>query len=170
MLERSPMHAIFFGMKRAFQSTLRITRKALARLGLTAARFDMLYAILGSYQQRLLQSDLRRTLGVTAPTVSRMLASLEKLGFVRRERPPEDTRQRVVILTHAGLKRIRRARREFISSGWVQLAVDSGLAAERWCEYAYCLQRADTFESLLDGCRREYRDIASLYYRWHPDD
>ena len=164
------MHSLFFGMKRAFQSTLRITRKALTRMGLTAARFDMLYAVLQSYDRRIRQSDLRRTLGVTAPTVSRMLASLEKLGFVRRERPHYDTRQRIVILTPAGRKRIRRARRKFISTGWVKLAVDSALAPDRWFDFAHCLERADTFESLLDGCRREYRDTGSLHYRWHPDD
>ena len=39
------MHAIFFGLKRAHHGTLRITRRALIALGLTAARFDLLYAV-----------------------------------------------------------------------------------------------------------------------------
>ena len=38
------MNAIFFGLKRAYHGTLRIYRRALANLGLTAARFDLLYA------------------------------------------------------------------------------------------------------------------------------
>jgi hypothetical protein len=39
------MNAIFFGLKRAYHGTLRITRSALASLGLTAARCDLLYAL-----------------------------------------------------------------------------------------------------------------------------
>ena len=39
------MDAIFFGLKRAFHGSLRIARFALTALGLTAARFDMLYAL-----------------------------------------------------------------------------------------------------------------------------
>ena len=61
------MNAILFGLKRAFQASIRFTRPMVAAFGLTAARFDMLYAIkLAKYGIK--QSELRRTLGVTAPT------------------------------------------------------------------------------------------------------
>ncbi|MDP9036795.1 MAG: MarR family transcriptional regulator, partial [Myxococcota bacterium] len=92
------MNAIFFGTKRAFQSCLRLMRPYLAQLGLTAARFDMLTAI-WRHPYGLLQRELRKMLGVTAPTISRMLRSLEQLGLVRRERGIRDTRQRHVTLT-----------------------------------------------------------------------
>jgi hypothetical protein len=39
------MDATFFSLKRAFHGTLRLTRVTLAKLGLTAARFDLLYAL-----------------------------------------------------------------------------------------------------------------------------
>jgi DNA-binding MarR family transcriptional regulator len=81
------MNANFFGLKRAFHGTLRITRASLTKPGLTAARFDMLYALPRDsqrFEQGMWQSDLRRQIGVSRPTVSRMLGSLEQLGLVCR--------------------------------------------------------------------------------------
>jgi DNA-binding MarR family transcriptional regulator len=124
------MNANFFGLKRAFHGTLRITRRALAKLGLTAARFDLLYALPHDprrYDGGTWQSALRRTLGVSRPTVSRMLVSLEGLGLVGRERARDDGRQYVVKLTSRGRALIRKAVRHFIDSGWAQLALDSAL-------------------------------------------
>src|SRR5579884_2276857 len=82
------MNAIPFATKRAFHTYLRIVRKPLQSLspGLTAARFDLLYLLWksgdpvwgGSRSQR----DVQQALGVSASVVSRMLRSLEKLGWV----------------------------------------------------------------------------------------
>ena len=114
------MHAIFFATKRAFHGGLRITRprfQSVAR-GMTGARFDMMYALTRSIPgphkfsnaRYVLQSDLRKILGVTAPVVSRMLRSLEALGWVTRERCLHgDRRQRKVSLTKEGLKYFRKA-------------------------------------------------------------
>ena len=110
------MNAVFFGLKRAHQSTLRITRPMLHAMGLTAARFDMLFVLLESPEGRgwtlgrrpgpnsgLLQSRLRKILGVSRPTVSRMLASLEELGILVRRRCELDRRQlREIALDRAG--------------------------------------------------------------------
>ena len=63
-----------------------------------------------------------------------------------------------------------RARAAFVRSGWAQLAVDTALGGERWCDGNFCLMQMDTLDGLLRAIRREYRDVASLYYRWHPDD
>jgi hypothetical protein len=68
------MHAIFFGLKRAHHGTLCITRSVLAAMGLTAARFDLLYAVMTS-REGLAQSALRKLLGVSRATVSRMLTT-----------------------------------------------------------------------------------------------
>jgi hypothetical protein len=38
------MHAVFLGLKRAWLSSLHRTRADFAAFGLTAARFDLLYA------------------------------------------------------------------------------------------------------------------------------
>jgi DNA-binding MarR family transcriptional regulator len=123
------MHAIFFGLKRAHHGTLRITRRVLAALGLTAARFDLLYAVKET-RAGILQSALRKVLGVSRATVSRMLASLEELGLVRRSVSKKDRRQKLIELTTKGRWRIAFAHRQFTRSGWAQLAIDSALAAK----------------------------------------
>src|SRR5580698_10099851 len=99
------MDATFFNLKRAFHGTLRITRASLARLGLTAARFDLLHALpheFRKFERGMRQSSLRGQLGVSRPTVSRMLASLERLGLIARKRDLFDRRQLVVALTRRG--------------------------------------------------------------------
>jgi DNA-binding MarR family transcriptional regulator len=178
-LSRS-VNAIFFGLKRAHQSTLRFMRPLLTRLGLTAARFDLLYALparIGPLSG-MRQSTLRRNLGVTRPTVSRMLISLEELGLVQRQRDPYDRRQVFVSLTEAGLDLIRRAKKIFIRSGLAQLAVDTALVAElgpvpktnRFQTKGHCLVAMDTLDGLLRKIRYTLGDFARLSYPWHPDD
>jgi hypothetical protein len=50
------MNAITFATKRAYHAFLRLTRRGLAAVGLTAARFDMLLAA----QRRVLRAALRQ--------------------------------------------------------------------------------------------------------------
>jgi DNA-binding MarR family transcriptional regulator len=164
------VNAIFFGLKRAYHGTLRIARSTLRLLGLTAARFDMLYAIHEWDPARILQSSLRRVLGVSSPTVSRMLASLEELGLVRRTRVGGDGRQRAIELTDAGRSSIRKACWLLIRTGQAQLAVDSALSPERWSDADHCFFLMETLDAFLSNFRHAYRDIATLYYPWHPDD
>ena len=165
------MNAIFFGLKRAYHGTLRIARSTLRLLGLTAARLDMLYAIYLKTPLKILQSTLRRTLGVSSPTTSRMLASLEELGLVHRSRVAGDGRQRWVELTVAGRASIQHASWMMIRAGQAQLAVDSALSQKALVRRRTLLLRHGgprlTFLSTL---RLVYRDVADLYYRWHPDD
>jgi DNA-binding MarR family transcriptional regulator len=166
------MHTIFFGLKRAHHSTLGLTRAPLARIGLTAARFDLLYAVKGN-RHGVMQSALRRLLGVCRATVSKMLASLEKLGLVRRSVWPLDRRQKLVELTNRGRWRISRAYFQFTRSGWVQLAVDSALGAEgqmyRWYDEDDCAEATSLLETLLGYIRRSFGDRARLVYPWDPD-
>ncbi|HEX4446620.1 MAG TPA: MarR family transcriptional regulator, partial [Polyangiaceae bacterium] len=134
------MHTIFFGLKRAHHATLALTRSALNRMGLTAARFDLLFA-LKPYRYGLRQSKLRRLLGVSRTTVSRMLASLEQLGLLTRKISLSDRRTRDVELTNRGRSTIVFAHRAFTRSGWAQLAVDSALATDgayRWYREGDC--------------------------------
>jgi DNA-binding MarR family transcriptional regulator len=171
------MNANFFGLKRAYHGTLRLTRASLARLGLTAARFDLLYALPHRFQRfepGMRQSALRGQLGVSRPTVSRMLVSLERLGLVYRKRSLADGRQRIVALTRQGRTLIRKAERIFIHSGWAQLALDTALdvdpQASLWCDDVHCLFQMDKLEGLLRRLRVTFGDVATLYYPWHPDD
>ncbi len=167
------MHAIFFGLKRAHHGTLRITRDVLTRMGLTAARFDMLYAIKLRRKRGMLQSALRRSLGVCRATVSRMLASLEQLGLVTRKAYSLDRRQRLVELTTLGRWRIAFAHRQITRSGWAQLAVDSALGAEgskyHWYDQAECIAVTSLLEGMLDRLRHAFFDRAKLEYPWNPD-
>jgi DNA-binding MarR family transcriptional regulator len=73
-----------------------------------------------------------------------MLKSLEAIGLLRRERPPWDRRQRLVHLTEAGGRCIRRAIGHFIQWGAAQLMVDSALCPECWSDDAACLTAMDT--------------------------
>jgi len=166
------MHAAFFGLKRAYWGTLRVTRRRLTAMGLTAARFDMLYALMEN-RAPLGQRILHRKLGVTPPVVSRMLKSLRELGLVTRQRRPMDRREWLIALTSRGRFLIRDAIDHFITGGRVERILERGLcpgapadvhreneAFFRMCE----------LEPLLDTLRRGFRARGTLYYPWHPDD
>jgi DNA-binding MarR family transcriptional regulator len=175
---RVAMNAIFFATKRVFHSAIRVTRGSLQSVapGLTAARFDMMFALTCENCDSdkldpwtLKQSRLWRVLGVTPTVVSRMLRSLEALGWVTRRRPPYgDQRQREVTLTEAGLACIRAAyKRMFrVAGSIVYHAICYGKHRDwdaRW-------KNMDTLESYLRRLREYCRDSAQLYYCWgHPD-
>lgn len=166
---RPHMNAILFGLKRAFQASLQFTRPLVAAFDLTAARFDMLYAIKQSSKYGIMQSDLRRVLGVSAPTVSRMLRSLRRLGLVTGSRLTYgDGRQRIVTLTIAGLACIRRAIRWIIRRRKARLAFD--IALTTGLPRAMALVETDNAEAICKRIRKGFGDIATLYYPWHPDD
>jgi DNA-binding MarR family transcriptional regulator len=168
--EGTPMHAIFFGLKRAFHGTLRVTRSALASFGLTAARFDMLY-ILAKEGGILAQRELQRALGVAASTVSRMLASLEKLGMVTREIMEDDFRQRWVVLTKAGRRHVFRAARELIHTGALQQMIDSALCPDQWHDPMACRMASADCSRSLTYLRDAFRDLATPDYPFaHSED
>jgi DNA-binding MarR family transcriptional regulator len=157
------MNTIFFGLKRAYHGTLRLTRRALARLGLTAARFDLLHIVL-KHGRFMVQRDLREALGVAAPTVSRMLASLEELGLLQRQPLEDDLRQRTVTLTKAGRKCIHRALRHFVRSGYAKLAVDSALCPDDWYDDRACVRATSVLDTTLQRLREAYGDVATTDY------
>ena len=167
------MHALFFGTKRAFHATLRILRKPLKTLGLTSARFDLLWILQRSCDASARQSKLRKELGVTAPTVSRMVKSLEALGIVRTERDWYDRRQRIVRLTREGLARIRAAIECFMRGRIPRKILDRafGHNGERGKSRAEVIfLRMCEYEELLRRIRDMCGDTARLHYDWHPDD
>ncbi len=162
------MTRVLFGLKRAYHGTLRVFRRALSRLGLTAARFDLLY-ILHKARGRLLQRELQRTLGVAASTVSRMLASLEQLGLIGREPAEVDGRRREVVLTKMGRRCVLRAAHRLIHTGRVQLAVDSALCPERWHEPIACLMACGACEVTSLRLREAFGDVATDEYPYLPE-
>ncbi len=96
------MHPITFGLKRMFLRSVAINRTyTLEYDRLTPARFDMLVGIARG-ESGMLQFSLRKQLGTRSPTVSRMLRSLEKLGYLGRIKYPPDRRHRWITLTAKG--------------------------------------------------------------------
>jgi DNA-binding MarR family transcriptional regulator len=168
------VHSAFFGLKRAYWGSLGATRKRLTEMGLTAARFDLLYLLAEVPSQRpRRQKMLVRALGVTPPVVSRMLKSLRELNLVVRERDSADRRGWLVHLTAEGRRRIRRAIAFFIGCrrAWKHVqrglcpSMPAGPEREDAAFWAMC-----SFEDLLDRWRGGLCARGTLYYPWHPDD
>jgi DNA-binding MarR family transcriptional regulator len=168
------MNAIFFGAKRAYQGILRVARKRLAPIGLTPARFDLLWALIHygegwrGESDPLTQSELRRRLGVTASTVCRMLQSLEALGLVRREVVEEDQRQRYVELTNKAFACLRSRRTALLRAA--QRLVDRALSFGEPRDRDRCFRDMCVLEEYLDAMRARFGDTAGRLYPWHPDD
>jgi DNA-binding MarR family transcriptional regulator len=168
------MNAIAFGTKRAFQGFLRVTRKPLGGLGLTAARFDLLSLLLSAgrgdiFVSGVLQSEIRRMLGVTAPVVTRLVRALQGLGLVKRWRDYWDRRQVRVALTRAGERCIRRAQRVMLPH--VRRVVYRAICFGQHRSVNARFLHMSRLEAYLDGLRQRFRDKARLYYPWgHPDD
>lgn len=100
------MNALFFAARRADLAILAYGRRLLASHGLTPARFDTLYVILraGKCGSRS-QTDIKSSLGVSAPTISRMLKSLADLGLIRRFRIGRFRRASLTPLGRAAMRR-----------------------------------------------------------------
>ncbi len=166
------MHAIFFGLKRAHHGVLRLTSYMLAGVGLTPARFDMMFALRGRHGAA--QRHLQRLLGVTRATVSKMLTSLQKLGFIARTIHPHDRRRKMVKLTGAGRIRFLQANMALRRSGWAQLAVESALGDGRLKYHSYdaesCQLATSDADGILSAFRRNYGDRATLVFPWGPED
>jgi DNA-binding MarR family transcriptional regulator len=160
------MHAVFFGLKRAYYATLGLTRRTLRKMGLTAARFDMLYALTRASKWGTSQSSLRRQLGVCPSVASRMLKSMELLGYVNRDYVTRDKRQRWVELTIRGRACILRAIRQFIGWGYIQLALYSVLEPELWHNEWRALIAVSKAEGIMRKIRDGFGDTARLHYPW----
>ena len=162
------MDAVFFSLKRGFHATLRCSRPLLARVGLTPARFDVLYA-LGRSDGPRTQSALRRMLGLARATISEMLAALEHLGWVQRRRDHDDRRTHRVALTDDGRAALEHAYAACVASGVVPLAVDSALS--RGDAEVDPFASHDQLHFLCKLVRRFFGETAiAELYPWHPDE
>jgi DNA-binding MarR family transcriptional regulator len=170
----------FFALKRSFHATLRITRGMAAAFGLTPARADMLYAIFrvpvadyvgAAGRGSITQSKLRRELGVSAPTVSRMVRSLEALGFLRRCRSIHDRRTHDISLTDNGWRRVRAMFYEIFKWDFFGLALDCALSRTPLpTDDEQLEQRRGELYELTSRIRRAFRDHATLEYpNFDPD-
>jgi DNA-binding MarR family transcriptional regulator len=161
------MDAVFFGLKRAYYATLGLTRRTLRKMGLTAARMDMLYVIHKKGRRPTYQNDLWRTLGVCPSVVSRMLKRLEALEYVQRDIVTCDTRCRKVTLTTKGRAHILRAIRQFIGWGYARLALHSVLEPRRWHSEWHTHVAVSRLQEYLRLIRLGFGDRAALIV--YPD-
>jgi DNA-binding MarR family transcriptional regulator len=167
------MHAILFGLKRAYWGSIAKSRSPLRehRAHLTAARFDLLHAVRSHPLPSMSQSELRRVLGVCRPVVTRMIKSLVELGWLRRERSVIDRRTYDVHLTDEGARVIDSAHYRFVRSMRARRWVHQGLLGMRtWPDKDAALVAVGTLEERLNRLRTEWRAGGTLFYPWHPDD
>ena len=162
------MHHIFFSLKRTHHRALAYSRQLSVPYGLTPARFDMLYAIDRHRDSLLWQSHLRRLLGVTAATISRMVRSLEALGYITRARNDYDRRQINVRITALGSRIFRFVEDLTMISGYVDFIVTCTFGVLWYADSA--ISDLLDFEAFLHRARDRLWDTATLRFAWHPDD
>ena len=99
----------------AFELCLRLARadlevrRRLEVQGLSLRDLAVLHHLLAARDRRLRRVELADLLGLTPSGIARLLAPLEKLGYVSREPDPSDARLALVTLTDAGAERTREA-------------------------------------------------------------
>jgi DNA-binding MarR family transcriptional regulator len=105
------MHQISFMLKRCSHSALRFHRQVSLPFHpkLTPARFDLLHTMVR--RESTEQTEIVKNLGVTRPTISRMLRSLRELGWVQRRRSPRHPRAWLIFLTDVGRSLMKRVSR-----------------------------------------------------------
>ncbi len=81
--------------------------------GLSVSEYFLLTHLAQTPNHRLSRVDLAKRMRISASTVTRMAAPMEKLGLLARESDPRDARLAFVVLTKAGLKRAKEARETF---------------------------------------------------------
>jgi DNA-binding MarR family transcriptional regulator len=160
------MNKMCFSLKRAHHSVLRLCRVFLTDKELTPARYD-LFHVLRWRKYGVRQKDLKRILGVTRSTVSRMLISVEGLGLVRREIDPNDRRCKVVWLTDEGVACFDAAYDPIVKHGWVQYALSATIGTRGNPELPVpgdCVEQVAQLDGHLWSLRRGFGDTGSLSY------
>lgn len=96
------MDDLLFAVKRAHLAGNRRALALLSKLGVTPARFDVLRILYARRDYSMEQQWLRDRLGVARSTLSRMLRSLERLGWIARSASRFDARTRWCTITYEG--------------------------------------------------------------------
>jgi DNA-binding MarR family transcriptional regulator len=164
------MHAVFFGLKRAFQSSLEWMKRVFEPHGLTPARFDMLFVI--EREEFFSQQHLGTVLGVSGATVSRMLKSLRQLGLLYTYPDPDDRRRKLIELTEHGRAVLEEAIEAVLGSGLGGFAVAStvGWPSEPLWKPDDVARGISKLLYRLDRLREGFRDRALLEYGRGPDE
>ena len=162
------MHQLLFSLKRTHLRALALSRHAIRPYPLTPARYDMLFAMRKHAGPHFKQSDLRRLFGITSATMSRMAISLEKLGYIARERYAYDRRQLLIRLTEEGARVLSTVEYEVVDYGMIDFGVTCAFAVNWYSESA--ISELYNLEERFHFARGQLFDRASFYYDWHPDN
>lgn len=81
--------------------------------GISVNEFFLLLHLEKAPENRLPRVELAKHMHVSASTVTRMVAPMEKIGLVDRESGVRDARLALVVLTKAGRTRLEEARASF---------------------------------------------------------
>lgn len=101
------MHLLLFSAKRVHHRAVAVWAPKLARVQLTPARCELLYAVSRQQFGDIWQGDLVTLLGCAASTASRMLTALERLGMIARYWVHDN--RKIVVLTEKGLAALEAA-------------------------------------------------------------
>jgi DNA-binding MarR family transcriptional regulator len=123
------MDDVLFGVKRAHLANNRWALLTLREFGITPARFDLMRLI---YDRnfRWAQSELRLRLGVARATISRMVRSLVKLGWIERERNAVDRRTFDCVLTYEGRRVVASVMSALVWPKVIKKIVDAALGGD----------------------------------------
>jgi DNA-binding MarR family transcriptional regulator len=87
----------------------RLEEELLAERRLPLSWYDALLTLRQAPQRRLRLQDLARSVVLSQSRISRLVASMERAGFVRREPSPGDGRGAYAVLTDRGRQSLREA-------------------------------------------------------------
>ncbi len=79
-----------------------------------------MHAIECQRQKWLAHQDLCEILGVTHPTVSKMVKALVRIGYLDKRVDPEDARKRQIRITKLGWQALRCAFKHIVKSGYMR--------------------------------------------------
>ena len=153
---------MFFGVKRLHLRILAGRRELLAGSGMTPARYDML-RVIDAQLDGMPQGNLAYLLGVCGQTVSRMLRSLEKLGFVVRTRMARDKRRIHVELTPLAAACLVEADMELFESG---ASEDMALRGFMQSDVIVAWKNLRAFRRCLCRLRRAHGDTTPFEEPW----
>lgn len=160
------MHFLMFRFKRAHLRSLAIARKLYEEIGLTPARYDLLYVLGWTPLAQEHQYTLWRALGISRTSGSKMVRRLMDLGLVTRWRSKTDRRTFVVAFTEAGAIALRRAMLFLVTSRVLRQAYELAFGNPTNAETACAVQN---LASTVDRVTRRFGDTSRNLYPSRED-
>jgi DNA-binding MarR family transcriptional regulator len=161
------MNQFSFSIRRVFHRLGHLGRMMTRSYGLTPSRFDLMHAIECQRQAWLPHQDLCEILGVTHPTVSKMVKALMRRGFVEKRPDPEDGRKRQIKLTRLGRTVLCCAHKHIVRSGYMRhvtaraVSDDTDYTILPEAEAAKCVEQMMT---LLEALKRNLGDTSRFLH------